>query len=56
MKKLMTVVLAMLLAASTSIAFAAAGKEEPKKTNAKKTDAKKTDAKKTDAKKDGKKK
>ena len=60
MKKLMTVVLAMLFAASTGVAFAqekgkAEGKGDAKKAEAKKDDAKKDDAKKGDAKKGDKK-
>lgn len=57
MKKLMTVVLAMLFAASTGIAFAAADAKKAGK-DAKKTEgkAKAADVKKDDPKKDGKKK
>ena len=51
MKKLMTVVLAMLFAASTGVVFAAEGKDAKK--DEKKAEAKK-DEKKAEAKKDGK--
>ena len=63
MKKLMTVVLAMLFAASTSAVFAAEGKDAKKtdgkaKAAATKTDgkAKAAEVKKDEPKKDGKKK